>query len=140
MPTTFNKAKAIRRELTRKFRQVGLWGTVRHVAAKLFRDMSSIILPTTVEADGFDAVYGTDTGGVLGVGSLDIPDSQMEHSMQYGALSEEEFIRIMNELPIDWRDLVFVDLGSGKGRALLLASRYPFKRVIGVEISRVLHE
>jgi SAM-dependent methyltransferase len=33
---------------------------------------------------------------------------------------------------------VFLDLGSGKGRVVLLASRYPFARVIGVEISEVL--
>ena len=30
---------------------------------------------------------------------------------------------------------VFVDLGAGMGRVLLLAGRYPFKRVIGVELS-----
>jgi cyclopropane fatty-acyl-phospholipid synthase-like methyltransferase len=35
---------------------------------------------------------------------------------------------------------VFVDIGSGKGRAVLLAAaRYPFKRVIGVELSEDLH-
>jgi SAM-dependent methyltransferase len=37
-------------------------------------------------------------------------------------------------------DDVFVDLGSGKGRVVLLAARYPFARVIGVEISERLNE
>ncbi len=32
-------------------------------------------------------------------------------------------------------DDVFVDLGAGKGRAVFLAARYPFRRVIGVELS-----
>jgi SAM-dependent methyltransferase len=32
-------------------------------------------------------------------------------------------------------DDVFLDLGSGKGRMVLVAARYPFKRVIGVELS-----
>jgi SAM-dependent methyltransferase len=36
-------------------------------------------------------------------------------------------------------DDVFVDLGSGKGRAVFLAAQYPFRRVIGVELSRELH-
>jgi SAM-dependent methyltransferase len=36
-------------------------------------------------------------------------------------------------------DDVFLDLGSGKGRAVLFAARYPFRRVIGVEISPDLH-
>jgi SAM-dependent methyltransferase len=34
---------------------------------------------------------------------------------------------------------VFVDIGSGKGRVLIQASRYPFARVIGVEISEELN-
>ncbi|HUO24075.1 MAG TPA: class I SAM-dependent methyltransferase [Candidatus Aquilonibacter sp.] len=40
---------------------------------------------------------------------------------------------------IDFRDFVFVDLGSGKGRALLMASEHPFHRIIGVEILPTLH-
>src|SRR3712207_1940229 len=37
-------------------------------------------------------------------------------------------------------DDVFVDLGSGKGRVVLAAARFPFKRVIGVEIAESLNE
>jgi SAM-dependent methyltransferase len=37
------------------------------------------------------------------------------------------------------RDFTFIDLGSGKGRVLLMASDYPFKRIIGVEIMPELH-
>jgi hypothetical protein len=33
----------------------------------------------------------------------------------------------------------FIDFGSGKGRVLLLASRLPFRRIIGVEFSCSLH-
>jgi spermidine synthase len=35
---------------------------------------------------------------------------------------------------------LFRNLGSGKGRVLLEALRYPFARVIEVEISKELHE
>jgi SAM-dependent methyltransferase len=37
-------------------------------------------------------------------------------------------------------DDVFVDFGSGKGRIVLLAAAFPFRRVIGVEFSAQLHE
>jgi SAM-dependent methyltransferase len=37
------------------------------------------------------------------------------------------------------RDDVFVDFGSGLGRIVYLAARYPFKRVIGVEIAEELN-
>src|SRR3954468_12805247 len=33
----------------------------------------------------------------------------------------------------------FVDVGSGKGRALLLAAEYPFPRIVGVELVPELH-
>jgi SAM-dependent methyltransferase len=40
---------------------------------------------------------------------------------------------------VDFRDFVFIDLGSGKGRTLLMASDYPFRRIVGVELLPALH-
>lgn len=40
---------------------------------------------------------------------------------------------------LDFRNFTFVDLGSGKGRTLLLASEYPFRRILGVELLPALH-
>jgi SAM-dependent methyltransferase len=45
----------------------------------------------------------------------------------------------MRDAAIDPRDFVFADLGSGKGRVLLLASHFGFRRVIGIEISPSLY-
>lgn len=39
----------------------------------------------------------------------------------------------------DCREFTFVDLGSGKGRTLLMASHYLFQRVIGVELLPALN-
>jgi len=41
---------------------------------------------------------------------------------------------------IDYPRTTFVDLGAGKGRVLLLASGFPFRKIIGVEISSELVE
>ena len=49
------------------------------------------------------------------------------------------FHEIMAQLAIAFGDFTFVDLGSGKGRALLMASDYPFRRIIGVELLPELH-
>ena len=38
------------------------------------------------------------------------------------------------------RDFTFLDLGSGKGRTLLMASDYPFRRIVGVELLHSLHQ
>jgi|SRR5580692_467910 SAM-dependent methyltransferase len=39
----------------------------------------------------------------------------------------------------DFHDFVFIDLGSGKGRTLLMASEYPFRRIVGVELLPALY-
>jgi SAM-dependent methyltransferase len=49
------------------------------------------------------------------------------------------FAEIMRALPFDFSQFTFVDLGSGKGRALLMASDYPFQRIVGVELMPDLH-
>jgi hypothetical protein len=40
----------------------------------------------------------------------------------------------------DFHDFIFIDLGSGKGRTLLMASDYPFGRILGVELLPALHQ
>ena len=42
---------------------------------------------------------------------------------------------LQERLQLDYQRFGFVDVGSGKGRALLLASDYPFREIIGVELS-----
>jgi SAM-dependent methyltransferase len=46
---------------------------------------------------------------------------------------------MVNALGVQLSDLTFIDLGSGKGRTLLMASEYRFRRVIGVELLPELH-
>ncbi len=50
-----------------------------------------------------------------------------------------EMMEAMSGLEIDFQDLTFIDVGSGKGRVLLMAAGYPFRRVLGVELLPALH-
>jgi predicted RNA methylase len=50
------------------------------------------------------------------------------------------FREMMANLPIEFDQFTFVDLGSGKGRTLLMASEYPFRRIVGVELLPALHQ
>ena len=47
---------------------------------------------------------------------------------------------LRQKFSVDFRDFTFLDLGSGKGRTLLMASDYPFRRIAGVELLPALHE
>lgn len=50
------------------------------------------------------------------------------------------FADMMNALQVPFDEFTFADLGSGKGRTLLMAAEIGFRRVIGVELLPELHE
>ncbi|MEH0019268.1 MAG: class I SAM-dependent methyltransferase [Desulfobacter sp.] len=52
-----------------------------------------------------------------------------------GWMSLRQINRVINITAQD----TLVDFGSGKGRLIYLAAHYPFKKIIGVEISESLH-
>lgn len=58
---------------------------------------------------------------------------------QYQASEPQLFHEILSSVPEKLAGFTFIDMGSGKGRALLMASEYPFAKVIGVEIIPELH-
>ena len=55
-------------------------------------------------------------------------------------LFHEMLEALRQQIHSDFHDFVFVDLGSGKGRTLLMASDYPFRRIVGVELLPALHQ
>ncbi len=59
--------------------------------------------------------------------------------VHYQAVSYSDMREILERISIHWSD-IFVDFGSGMGRAVCLAATYPFRAVIGVEISPELSE
>jgi SAM-dependent methyltransferase len=98
----------------------------------------------------FDESYGVDTDGDVGGGSderrgrtflsdLEIPSPNWIYGQDYSPIAPDRFNRILASLTLNFEECVFVDFGSGKGRALLLASELPFKKIIGIEFSPQLH-
>jgi hypothetical protein len=73
----------------------------------------------------FDEEYGTDTSGLIFGDDL--------WSTAYYGVTPSLLTQMIGSLNLDWERFVFIDLGSGKGRALLLASQFPFKKIVGVE-------
>jgi SAM-dependent methyltransferase len=56
------------------------------------------------------------------------------------ALFREMLASLIEASPkIDFREFTFIDIGSGKGRALLMAAEYPFRRILGIELLPALH-
>lgn len=87
----------------------------------------------------FDRSYGTDTSGKIALKDLLIQSTNVISGIWYEPMSAKIFSQFMANLNIDFADFDFVDMGSGKGRVLLLASSYGFRNVIGVEFAEELH-
>jgi SAM-dependent methyltransferase len=56
------------------------------------------------------------------------------------ALFKEMIDTLLDSATLSLADFFFLDLGSGKGRTLLMASDYPFRRIVGVELLAALHQ
>ncbi|MGY4286399.1 SAM-dependent methyltransferase [Bradyrhizobium sp. LM2.7] len=126
--------KALARTALQKFRQDGVSGVLKSCIASLRRlhDRREV-------RSAFDREYGTDTGGVVPLWKLDIRSPNHEQGVRYQA-SDPTFVRTAIEnLPIRAEDFLFIDIGSGKGLTLLVASEYPFRRILGVEFSAELN-
>src|SRR5919109_4199584 len=54
---------------------------------------------------------------------------------EYAATPYRVIRRLFRVLPPHCFQGSFIDYGSGQGRVTIMASRYPFRRVIGIEIS-----
>ena len=87
----------------------------------------------------FDAAHGTETSGSIAAAQC-APDAAMAAQMiPYGG-SQPSIVRAgIASLP-DHAQYAFADLGCGKGRPLIVASEFPFRRLVGVEIAPALAE
>ena len=87
----------------------------------------------------FDIKYGTNTTRWVNLNDLEVRSENKQRGMKYQPTFERPFRKLMNIVDFP-SDSVFVDLGCGKGRVLMMASEYGFKRIVGVEFSRELCE
>jgi hypothetical protein len=87
-----------------------------------------------------DDQYGTDTAENAKLHGLDIRSPNYQYAIYYRATDLPVLAEILSRLALPHEDYTFVDYGSGKGLVLLRAAGYPFKKVIGVEFARELHE
>ena len=88
----------------------------------------------------FDRKHNVDTSGAIYLRELDIDNENIEYGELYDPFPYRSFKHVMGFLPRDVSDHTFVDYGSGKGRVLLVASDYAFKKIVGVEFSKQLHD
>ncbi len=86
----------------------------------------------------WDRVHGVDTAGSIQLQALTITGPNRDFGNESVCTSPQSFDFMMESLPRDVSDYTFVDIGAGKSRTLLLASRYNFRKIAGVEFAKEL--
>ncbi len=87
----------------------------------------------------FDLQHGVDTSGLIWGEHLTTGKRNDEWNTAYYGIAPSVFHAAIDSLPIEHTRFTLCDIGSGKGRGVLLATRYPFRNVYGIEIVPELH-
>jgi SAM-dependent methyltransferase len=117
------------------FRAFGFFGALGFYASgliELLRDLTPERRKSRYGDIDFDFEHNVDT--TWATVSLRTRIREWLCGVQYQASEPELFGEILRSLPCSVEGFTFIDLGSGKGRTLLMASDYPFRRIIGVEL------
>ena len=121
------------RKVIKRWRIDGPWKTMGH----LIKQPRRRILDPYIIEPYHDWRLGIKAGKVVYSSDLGLPGEQYHH---YVGAGHRDFKRAMKHVKVTAQQDVFLDYGSGKGRALVMAGKYPFKRIIGVEYSAELNQ
>src|SRR5215472_13796029 len=88
----------------------------------------------------WDRIHGVDTCGDIPLADLDFQSQNKAPGLEYQSHHPRLLRMFLEAVQIDYGDYTFVDFGCGKGRVLLIASEFPFRKIIGVEFAVPLAE
>jgi predicted RNA methylase len=94
-----------------------------------------------VHDDSWDRSNGVDTAGTVEIDEITAPAHEKPGAVRYEPTPPDCFNHLLDAAGLGCRaDYTFIDVGSGKGRVLLLAALAGFERVIGIELGEELHQ
>jgi len=117
------KAKA--RFVQRGFESIHEYGVLRAVPMALFEIF-------------YETKFASKTTEMIPFDDMDIEGYFKQHGNIYIPCPYYFAHRAFRQLDVDYPASVFVDYGSGLGRMMFFASQFPFRRIIGVELSETL--
>lgn len=85
----------------------------------------------------YDTRLGIDTAGRVELKNIGVRRQDARDCMPIGYAA---LLSTLKRIPLPTAEVTFLDFGVGKGRAVCSAATFPFKRVIGIELSQSLVE
>lgn len=95
------------------------------------------VYPAVERPHPIDRSYGINTSGFVGVDEIS-SDASIRPMIVFYAGSQPSIVRTAIAALGNVEEYTFVDLGCGKGRVTTVASEFPFREVVGVELSTEL--
>jgi SAM-dependent methyltransferase len=131
------------RKLRRSYGQAGMLPTLQRCfstpwkrLAYCIRDLSPRERRFRAEETNFDGRHNVDTRTRRDSSWMArVTSPNWVHGIGYAPVPAADMSKILAALNIDHKQFVFIDLGAGKGRAVLVAAQFPFKRILGIEYS-----
>jgi SAM-dependent methyltransferase len=122
--------RALREEgisgLTRRFEEEGAWSFLKEKARFELCSMFERF---------WDRMHHVDTSGQIDLENIEVVGENRLLGNSFRSTSPRTFRLLAAFFPADRSNYTFIDVGCGKGRAVLLASQLGFNRVIGLEFS-----
>jgi hypothetical protein len=136
------KLRRLKRKVDRSLKRRSILGTIKFI---IFNLGSVVTALTSSRTSGrsvpseYDRKFNVDTSGQIHLSDLDIESPNSAFGNSYEPSPPKIIIEMISGLGIRYEDYTFIDIGSGKGLVLLIASTYPFRKIVGVEFSSELH-
>jgi hypothetical protein len=136
----WNYVKSMKRKMSRATDSIRVRGCVK--SGKIILEIAQRRHPALFlrrwREQRFDRKHNTHTSGFISLEAHCVVNYADGHN--YVGTPVSIFEEAMAKLALDFSQFHFVDYGSGMGKALMLAARYPFRCVTGVEWSEALHK
>lgn len=88
----------------------------------------------------FDLYYRVETQKMIEPSEMDIDEADVKDAKRYQGSHVRILRKAFRNIGMDLSGYHFIDLGSGKGRALFIASLFGVKKCIGIEIAPGIQE
>jgi len=115
--------------------------TLRLLGPRLYR----LAFPVRIPTHPFDLRYGVDTSGLIDADALTSGHAHDSYITAYWGTSPSvlrslftHWQQSLTQTPYTLQDYALIDIGSGKGRVVMMASDFPFRSILGVELNPAL--
>lgn len=120
------------RGLVAKIHQVGVPETARFLKRQARYQLCAYF------STRWDSKYGVDTSGQIDLADIEVLGPNRGSGYAAVSTSPQAYAFLSAFFPAAWKDFTFVDIGSGKGRVMMLAALQGFDTILGIEFAPLI--